>query len=165
MARQKPNAKEGSSKGQAAIESNQSTARLLHAQAAIETLVMVGFAIAFIIPLALLFISTTGSETAKTSIAQAKASARLIAVEAGEIYLQGNGSRKTIAVNYPDGVINGSAADGLVVLRVYTDGRQLDITSMTFANISGDLSGRRTQGVHRVNLVNIDGKYVNITYG
>ena len=149
MARRKPIAKDDSLRGQAAI----------------ETLIMVGFAIAFILPLAFLFFTTTGSETGKTSIAQAKASARLIAVEAGEVYLQGNGSRKTILVNYPEGIINGSAASGLVVLRVYTDGRQLDITSPTFANITGNLSGRRTSGVQRINLVNVNGKYVNITYG
>ena len=137
----------------------------MRGQAAIETLVMVGFAIAFMIPLVLLFFTATSSETGKTSIAQAKSSVRLIAVEAGEIYLQGNGSRKMIVVNYPDGIINGSAGDGLVVLRIYTDGRQLDLTSPTFANITGNLDGRRTSGVQRINLVNVDGRYVNITYG
>jgi hypothetical protein len=130
-----------------------------------ETMVMVGFALAFIIPLTLLFFASTGSEMGKYSVAQAKASVRQIAVEAGDIYLQGAGARKTILVNYPEGIMDGSVQDKLVVLRIDADGRVMDIASPTFANITGNLSGKKFPGVHRISMLNVNGSYVNITYG
>jgi hypothetical protein len=128
-------------------------------------LVMIGFALAFIIPLALLFFAYTGSEVADSSIAQAKASVRTIASEAGSVYLQGAGAKKALLVNYPEGIINGSVEGGIVSLRLSIEGGAMDVTSPTFANITGNLSGKRQGGIQRVNLVNVDGRYVNITYG
>lgn len=136
----------------------------LKAQAAVEMLTLAGFAIVFIIPLALLFLSTSNVELGKASVVQAKASARTIADEAGEIYLQGEGARKSITVNYPDGVKNGSVEANLVVLTIETaDGRTIDIVATTFAELQGNLSGKRTAGLQRIRLVN-EGRYVNVTY-
>lgn len=129
-------------------------------------LVMVGFALIFIIPLALLLLSLSGTELGKTSLSQAKISARSIANEAGEIYLQGPGAKKSIVVNYPEGMKNASIEGGLVVLSIEADGRLQDVVSFTFANISGNLSGKRTSGLQRINLEYVQsGDFVNITYG
>ena len=68
-------------------------------------------------------------------------------------------------VNYPEGIINGSVEGGIVSLRLSIEGGAMDVTSPTFANITGNLSGKRQGGIQRVNLVNVDGRYVNITYG
>ena len=127
-------------------------------------LVMASFAIIFIVPLALMFLSSSNSELGKASIIQAKATVRTIADEAGEVYLQGANASKIITVNYPDGIRNGTVENGLVVLKVNADGRELDIIGSTFANVTGDLSGKRTAGLQRISLVNQDGNYVNITY-
>ncbi|MCX6772798.1 MAG: hypothetical protein NTV88_03440 [Candidatus Micrarchaeota archaeon] len=123
-------------------------------QAALENLIMVGFALAFIVPLAFLFLSSTGTQSAKTSIDQAQVTARTIADTAGEIYLQGPGAKKTILVNYPDGVTGGSVGNGVVVLSILVDGRQLDIPATTFASVSGDLSGKRNPGLQRIRMEN-----------
>lgn len=136
------------------------------AQASMELLVMVGFAIAFIVPLVLMFMSLSNSELGKTSISQAKISARMIANEAGEVYLQGPGAKKSILVNYPEGIRNARIDDGLVAFSIEADGRLQDVVSPTFANISGNLSGKRTSGLHRINLRYVTpGDYVNISYG
>ena len=127
-------------------------------------LVMASFAIIFIVPLALMFLSSSNSELGKASILQAKATVRTIADEAGEVYLQGANASKIITVNYPDGIKNGTVENGLVVLAIEADGRRLDIVGSTFANVTGDLSGKRTAGLQRISLVNTDGTYVNITY-
>lgn len=137
----------------------------MRGQAATEYLILAGFAIAFILPLALLFMSASGSELGKTSISQARIATSAIADNAGEIYLQGNGSKESILVNYPEGILNGSAEGGLVVLRIDADMRQQDIVASTFANITGNLSGKRNAGLQRINITNIGGNYVNITYG
>lgn len=153
------------SHGQAAIESRSgATAGSLKAQAATEVLVLAGFALVFIIPLAFLFLSATNSEMGKTSLLQAKASARSIADNAGEVYLQGAGARKYIVVNYPQGVMGASAGNGVVALTFYDGGRQQDIVASTFANITGNLSGKRTAGLQTIRLENVGGYVVNVTY-
>lgn len=135
------------------------------AQSATELLILAGFGLAFIIPLAFLFISSSNAELSRTSVQQAKISARTIADEAGEMYLQGPFSKKTIYVNYPSGVLNGSIEGGLVVLSVDADGRQVDAVSSTFANISGSLAGRRIAGIQRIRMEYVlPGNYVNISY-
>ena len=127
-------------------------------------LVLVGFALVFIIPIAFLFLTASNNELSKTSVMQAKATARTIADNAGEIYLQGPGARKYIVVNYPQGVIDASAGNGVVVLTLDSDGRRQDILATTFANITGNLSGRRGAGLQTIKLVNTDENVVNITY-
>ena len=135
-----------------------------HGQAATELLVLAGFSLAFILPLAFLFLSSSNTELGKTAVSQAKISARTIADEAGQVYLQGPGAKKTILVSYPNGIVDGAVEGGLVVLSVESEGRRLDVVSSTFANVTGNLAGKRTQGIQRINLVNM-GNYVNITYG
>ena len=133
-------------------------------QAATEMLVMVGFALVFIIPLALLFLSASNNELGKTSLMQAKATARSIADSAGEVYLQGAGARKQIVVNYPQGVESASVEDGMVVLRLDSNGMRQDVVGSTFANITGNLAGKRGAGLQSISMVNVNGYVVNITY-
>ncbi|MFA6489787.1 MAG: hypothetical protein WCT52_03835 [Candidatus Micrarchaeia archaeon] len=127
---------------------------------------MVAFALVFVLPMIFLFMSATGNELSKTSVAQAKISARAIADEAGSVYLQGEGAQKSVVVNYPSGVIGAQIEGGLVVISLEQDGRRMDIASSTFANISGNLSGKRTPGLQKINFEYVmNGSYVNITYG
>jgi hypothetical protein len=139
------------------------TGKFFRGQAALENLIMVGFALAFILPLAFLFLSSSGSQGAKTSIDQAQVTARTIADTAGDLYLQGPGAKKTILVNYPDGVINASVSNGAVVLSIFVDERRLDIVSTTFAKVNGDLSGKRNPGLQRIHLENT-GSEVYVSY-
>ena len=136
----------------------------MRGQAATEYLVLAGFALVFILPLAFLFLSASNSELGKTSISQASAAANAIADEAGIVYLQGNGSKETIIVNYPSGITDAAVTDGLVVLRIYADSRQQDIVASTVANLTGNLSGARGAGLQKISLVGM-GDYVNVTYG
>ena len=159
-------------RGQAAVGLNCNLAglptlrRYSAGQAATEMLVMVAFALIFVLPIALLFLSSTGNELSKTSVEQAKITTRTIADEAGDVYLQGEHARKSIVVNYPAGVMNASIDGGLVVMSLEQDGRRMDVVSSSFANISGNLSGKKTAGLEKINLEYIaNGSYVNISYG
>lgn len=127
-------------------------------------LVLAGFALVFIIPLAFLFLSATNNEMAKASLVQAKASARSIADSAGEVYLQGAGARKFIVVNYPQGVAGASVGNGAVALKIDGGSGQQDVVATTFANITGNLTGRRTAGLQAIRLENVGGYVVNVTY-
>ena len=133
-------------------------------QATTEMLVLVGFALVFIIPIAFLFLSASNNEISKTSVMQAKATARTIADSAGEVYLQGPGARKYIVVNYPHGIIGASVGNGVVALTMDSNGYRQDIVATTFANMTGDLSGKRGAGLQTIRLVNSDENVVNITY-
>lgn len=136
----------------------------MRGQAMTEMLVLVGFALAFIIPLAFLFLSASNNEAGKTSLLQAKASARSIADSAGEVYLQGAGAMKYIVVNYPQGVIDASVGDGVVVLSLDANGHRQDVVATTFANLTGNLSGKRNAGLQTINFINEDGNVVNVSY-
>ena len=158
-------------RGQATIESahrqmanSSRTARRLTGQATTEMLVLVGFALVFIIPIAFLFLSASNSELSKTSVMQAKATARTIADNAGEVYLQGPGAQKYIVVNYPQGVTGASAGNGAVVLTLDSNGYRQDIVATTFANMTGNLSGKRGPGLQTIKMVNSNENVVNITY-
>ena len=133
-------------------------------QATTEMLVLVGFALVFIIPIAFLFLTASNNELSKTSVMQAKATARTIADSAGEVYLQGPGAKKYIVVNYPQGVTGASVGSGAVVLTLDSNGQRQDIVATTFANITGNLSGKRGAGLQTIKLVNEDENIVNITY-
>ncbi|MEM4348768.1 MAG: hypothetical protein QXN37_04345 [Candidatus Anstonellaceae archaeon] len=132
-------------------------------QAATEYLILVGFAIAFIVPLTFLFLSFSNSQLGSNSVSSAQSAVFSIADEAGEVFLQGAGARKTILVYYPNGIIDGKVESGLIVLRIDADGRVMDLAAPTFANVSGNLSGKRIGGLQKIRLVNM-GDYVNITY-
>jgi uncharacterized protein (UPF0333 family) len=159
-----PQDTKGGLEGRASAQTPSASYGLLRGQAATEYLILAGFAIAFIVPLAFLFMSASNSELGKAGVSQAKIAVTAIADEAGEIYLQGNGSKKTILVNYPEGIKDGAVEGGLVVLTIDADSRTQDIASSTFANITGNLSGKRKAGLQRISLVN-KGDYVDIKYG
>ena len=127
-------------------------------------LVLVGFALIFIIPIAFLFLSASNNESDKTSVMQAKATARAIADNAGEVYLQGAGAKKQIVVNYPQGVTGVIVDDGVVSLSLDSNGHRQDVVATTFANITGNLSGMRTAGLQTIILENANGNVVNVTY-
>jgi uncharacterized protein (UPF0333 family) len=138
--------------------------RHCRAQATTEMLLLVGFALVFIIPIAFLFLSASNNESGKTSVMQAKATARAIADNAGEVYLQGAGAKKHIVVNYPQGVTGASVGDGMVVLTLDADGHRQDVVATTFANITGNLSGMRAAGLQTIILENPYGDAVNVSY-
>lgn len=127
-------------------------------------LVLAGFAIVFIVPLAFLFLSSSNEEMGKASLMQAKASVRTIADSAGEVYLQGAGARKDIVVNYPQGVVDLQVENKMVVLTLDTRNGEQDIVSETFANVEGDLSGKRGAGLQTIRMVNEDGYVVKVSY-
>ena len=137
-------------------------------------LVMVGFAIVFILPVALLFFAASNNELGKASVVQAKATVHTIADEASEVYLQGKGgngieAKKEILVNFPQGKNTLSLeGDHLVVLETITpDNQKISTISSTFARLKGDGLGAvpPRSGLARINLkYSADDDWVEISY-
>lgn len=75
-------------------------------QSAMETMAMVGIALAFIVPVLLLFFSTTGLRTDDLSQLQAKRLAQGISDEAGKVWYQDVGAKRVVVMQYPDKMAN-----------------------------------------------------------
>ncbi len=81
-------------------------ASTLRAQAALETLLMVGIVFAFVIPLVLVFFSSTGARTQALNEVQAMALAQVMSDTAGEVWYAGNGTRMMLLVSFPSDMHN-----------------------------------------------------------
>lgn len=89
----------GRSKGLKALASGKG-------QAAIETLILIGFMIAAAIPLIMIFWTTSNMRSEDVSVAQAKLSSKVITDMANQLCLQGAGAQRIIIVNYPQHLKN-----------------------------------------------------------
>lgn len=109
-------------------------------QSATEMLVTVGLALAFIFPLVLLFQSTSATRGQQITQLQAKGLAQQIADTAGQVWYQGNGSRKMLLVSYPDTLqkleLSGDWVPADQPERLKSDGREVVLT------MDGGASGR-----------------------
>ncbi len=137
-------------------------------QISVEMLVMVGFMMAFMIPLVFLFLSLSNASAENVAIGQAKISARQIGNAAGEVLAQGNNSKKVIFVNFPPGVQNISIQSTEVIFTLDTTKGTVEVLENTFANMTESaypLSNKTKIGSGlRTILVESKGKYVEIGY-
>lgn len=67
---------------------------------------ILGIAIVFIIPLVLIFYSSSSLRLETLNQMEAKAFSQHVVDAAGEVWYAGKGARKTILVNYPDNMYN-----------------------------------------------------------
>ncbi|MFA5106326.1 MAG: hypothetical protein WC506_05195 [Candidatus Micrarchaeia archaeon] len=146
----------------------ENTAGGLRGQVSVETLVMVGFILAFMIPLVLLFMSISNSSAENVAIGQAMISARQIGNAAGEVLAQGNNSKKVIFVNFPPGISNVTLDSNEVIFTLKTTKGYVPVVENTFANMTYGYnplynSTRMSSGLRSI-LVISRGKYVEIGY-
>ncbi|MFH1306255.1 MAG: hypothetical protein ABIH83_01180 [Candidatus Micrarchaeota archaeon] len=92
-------------------------------QAAVETLMILGIALVFIIPLVLIFYSSTTLKIQTLNQMQAKAMAQHISDTAGEVWYEGYGARRTILVNYPDGIMDVSLSGNEIICSIDPNGK------------------------------------------
>ncbi len=83
-------------------------------QAAIETLMMMGLVITFMLPLILLFSSSTGERSQALNSVQATALGVGMADTAGEVWYGGNGTRRMMLVSFPTDLKNISLGGDIV---------------------------------------------------
>jgi len=75
-------------------------------QAAIETLLMMGVIIAFIIPLVLIFFSSSAQKVSSLEQLQAHALAQSLSDTAGAVWYGGNGTRTMLLASFPNNLAN-----------------------------------------------------------
>jgi len=94
----------------------QNSKKKLRAQSAMEMLMLVALSIAFIVPIVMVFFGSTGARSQALSQVQANSVAQQISDASGEVWYQGNGSRKLILVNYPDQLYNISLSGDFILI-------------------------------------------------
>jgi hypothetical protein len=141
-----------------------------------ETLVLVGFALALFIPLILLFFSATTERSENTNLLATRAAVRSVADFAGDTYLQGEGARKRIIVNYPSQLENITIGEREITFRVRTQSGPVDVSEPFVGKVidtplaSRRLSEQRARpeldigsGLHTIDFIHKNGK-VEVSY-
>ncbi len=80
-------------------------AKVISGQSAIETLLMMGVIIAFILPLLLLFFSSSAEKVSSLERLQARALSQILSDTAGSVWYNGNGSRTMLLVEVPNNLV------------------------------------------------------------
>jgi hypothetical protein len=110
----------------------------LRAQAAIETLLMVGVVVAFILPILFLFFTASNERISNLEQMQAKALVQELSDQAGEVWYLGNGSRRMLLVNFPQNLRNLSLSGDYV-----NESQLLDYGREITASLRTNPSGTR----------------------
>ncbi|MBM3230030.1 hypothetical protein FJZ26_06370 [Candidatus Parvarchaeota archaeon] len=137
-------------------------------QISVESLTLVGFMLAFMVPVVLLFLTISNVSSENVSIGQARITGKQIANAAGEVYAQGNGTRRIILVNYPPNMQNITLNNHTIAISLRTAKGIVDVVENTFARTTdGDLplsnSTRLGSGLKSISIVS-KGSHVEIGY-
>ncbi len=129
-------------------------------QISMEMLITVGMVLAFTLPIVLFLFTATSSSYEETTKAQADAAARVLSDVINEVYSQGSGAKKTIALNLPSSTKTISVKNGEVIV-VISSGAVYTATYPVFAEIDDfDLSINKG-GLQRFEIIN-DGSTVQV---
>ncbi len=139
------------------------------AQVSTEMLIMAGFAIVILVPALVILLGSAGFEGEKLNLNMARMGAQKIADTAFDVYAQGDGAKKTIAVNYPENLKNVTALGNEIVFRIALGGKEQEIVAKSRVNITektaGELGGSLGQGLHTIALeYNSQKRVVEIEY-
>lgn len=143
-------------------------------QAATESLLMFGFVAAFTIPILILLYTTTVVRSEQSAFEQARLSTKMIADYAGELYVQGSGSSRIVAINYPPALRNITISGREVIFSLERSGNTTDVVSVSLARMrdapTNPLHSEREpffsyigSGMHTLNLTNVN-NVVEISY-
>ncbi len=128
-------------------------------QISIELLTTFGMVIAFTIPVLLLLLTVTQYGHENAAMTQADATARIMAQNINLIYLEGDGAKKTLLLNFPSTTktitINKSSHE--IVLDISTSTGFYEAATPFSGNLSQDLTESDLSGLVTFVLENNDG--------
>lgn len=134
-------------------------------QVSIELFTTFGMVLAFTLPVLLLLLTITqyGHENAAT--AQADATVRILAENIDFIYLQGNGAKKTLLLNFPSNAksLMIDKVGHEIVINLTISAGYYEAATPFYGEVFTDYTLTNTSGLLAVTLENTDGK-VKISY-
>lgn len=107
-----------------------------HGQISIEMLITVGIIMAFTVPVLLLLLSISQLGYESSTLMQADATAKTLADNINELFVQGPGAKKTIAVAFPINMKSFSIQGKEVIIKLNTSNGIYEAVSPIFANAS-----------------------------
>ena len=109
----------------------------MRAQASIELLITIGIVLAFTIPVLFLLLTVSQFGFENASLAQGEGSAKKIADNINEAYLQGADTKRIILVNLPSNTELLDIQGNEVVIKVRTSAGEYEAVSPIFGNVTG----------------------------
>ena len=127
---------------------------MMRGQASSETVIIVGFVLALLLPLLLILLGNANSEGEKLGISQAGVSAQKIADSAFEVYSQGSGAKKRIVLNYPSNLEEILVGNNEVVFKIAQGGSVHEVVAHLHAKVfekqGHELSQSTQTGLHAI---------------
>lgn len=128
-------------------------------QIAMEYLILVGFVLAVIIPLIIIFYTESGSINLQIRSQQVRAIGEQVVDKAESAYYLGEPTKINLKVRMPEGIGNITVAGRALVFRLGNDLVPNDVVIPSDVNISGSIT--KTSGVIYISVEN-KGNYVLI---
>lgn len=131
-------------------------------QVSIEYMLIIGFMMAVLVPLLILYNDTQRSTQASIAEGQVLRFANTIRDAAERVYYAGPPAQETLLLTLPDGVVSAAIDNTTIIYTVYGARGPYDIAVDGLAPLEGTLPTR--QGRHRV-VVRAEGDAVHVTTG
>ncbi|MBI4144802.1 hypothetical protein HY493_01190 [Candidatus Woesearchaeota archaeon] len=131
----------------------------MKAQVAMEYLILIGFVMAMLIPLVLLFYSQSADTALQVRSQQVRTIGQEIVEKAETVYYLGEPSRLQFRVFFPESIENVTLTNKALIFKISTAQGLSDIVVPTSVNLTGDL--KTSSGLHLVS-VQSKGTYVLI---
>lgn len=132
------------------------------AQAAMEYLMIMGFAMLMLVPLFSLVSSYTYRSKIDLRINAMEDSLQNLAESSDMVYFQGYPAKITTDFYVPEGIVSTNITEHYFYASVQTDAGPTDLASYTSANLTGSLPD--SPGSYSVKVKMIQGGVVNVTY-
>ena len=129
----------------------------MRAQAALEYMILIGFLLAVLVPMIVLFYSKSSETSAQVRSEQAKALGQKIADSAESVYYLGQPSKFQFRANVPDGISSVNFTDKEIAFRIQLVPGTTDVVIPSTVNLSGSI--KTSVGVHLITVEN-KGTYV-----
>ncbi|MFH0970980.1 MAG: hypothetical protein V1835_00280 [Candidatus Micrarchaeota archaeon] len=130
------------------------------AQAAMEYMIMLGFALAIILPLWLYVNASLSNTNQDLDATYARSAVNKVRDAADSVFVQGPPAQMYLEVEMPHSVLSTSVSGKEVMIVLDAPGGNSEVYAVTLANVSGELPAR--QGRVRI-LVKAETNFVNIT--
>lgn len=106
------------------------------AQSSFEMFVTVATFLAFSVPVILAVLAASQLRLEDLSLVHGATTVQLLSDDINEVYLQGNGARRSVLLDLPSATRNITVSDGMVVLYLKTSSGPYEISHPIIANAS-----------------------------
>jgi len=111
---------------------------MIKAQASFELFVTIGVFLAFTLPILMLLFSLSQFGLERASVIQAEGSAKKLAENINEVFVQGVNTKRPIILNLPSNTKSLSISNHQVILKVSTSAGDYEAVSPFFANVDNN---------------------------